>query len=320
MKNVVREATGHQVGFNYRTGYFEGGAVEVSAAEAANGDIVQISDDSNTSPWASYPGLHTAIILENLGGGRFNAVDSNQNWDEMVRLRPNYDPYAGAARYGLDVHIYRFPGGSSAPATAATAVAAPTDSRTWAAGDSATVDASPGCLNMRASATLGASIATCLTHGTAVTVIGGPVNASGHTWVQVQTPAGAGWVATGYLQRSAAPAPVSAPVAEPAPAQPVAEPEAVAPPPAAAEPAPAPVAAAAAVAPAPDIWYTDNSPGCLRVRDVAGLGGSILDCLPGGTRVTVVPGQRADTDGHAWVLADSEGRPRGWVAAEYLIR
>src|SRR5690349_17467585 len=67
MQQVVLEATGRQIGFDYRQGFFEAGAIEVTADQAQNGDIIQIASDANTSPSASYAGLHTAIILRNLG-------------------------------------------------------------------------------------------------------------------------------------------------------------------------------------------------------------------------------------------------------------
>ena len=63
MKEVVRDATGAEIGFDYHYGYLEGGAVEVSAAEAGPGDVIQIVNDNWTEPDADYPGLHTAIII-----------------------------------------------------------------------------------------------------------------------------------------------------------------------------------------------------------------------------------------------------------------
>src|SRR5690348_7796343 len=88
VKKVVLEATGRQMGFDYRQGFFDAGAVEVSTAAAQPGDIIQIADDNDTSPDASYNGLHTAIILVNHGDGTFDVIDSNRDFDGVVHQRP----------------------------------------------------------------------------------------------------------------------------------------------------------------------------------------------------------------------------------------
>lgn len=287
MRQVVAEATGRTVGFDYRLGFFEAGAVEVSAAEAMNGDIIQIANDANTAPWAYYPGQHTAIILENLGGGVFDAVDSNQNWDEWVRLRPNYNPYASAARYGLQVHIYRIPGGGPGNAAIpASIAAAPSD------GATARVTAG-GCLNLRSEPSLSASRVDCLPDGTTVTVTGEAVTADGFSWVRVSTPNGSGWVASQYLTVTS---PGSVAAAE-APAQVVEEP---------------------ASAPALQLATTDNSPGCLRVRQSPGVSGAAIDCLGAGNNLYLL-GDSVEADGYTWVNMRIEGRVQGWVASEFLI-
>src|SRR5688572_2479017 len=111
MKDVVREATGVEIGFDYREGFLSAGAVEITdVSDVRAGDIIQVALDTWTSPDADYAGLHTSIVLTNLGDGTFDVIDSNQNFDEIVRLRPAYDPFAGAERYGLQVHIYRVSG------------------------------------------------------------------------------------------------------------------------------------------------------------------------------------------------------------------
>ncbi|HEX6032679.1 MAG TPA: SH3 domain-containing protein [Tepidiformaceae bacterium] len=287
MQTVVAEATGRRVGPDYRQGFFEAGAVEVSADEAARGDIIQIASDADTSPWASYSGLHTAIVLENLGGGVFNAVDSNQNWDEMVRLRPNYSPYAAAARYGLQVHIYRIPSASGS------AVPASDGNQAWTAGAQGVVAAGSDCLNLRTGPSLYASRQSCLPSGTAVTAISDGTAGDGFVWVQVDTAAGQGWVAALYI------APVaSAPADIPPPA------------------APAAAAAEATLATA----TVDGSPGCLRVRGSAGLGAGILDCLAAGSQVTVLSESTVATDGYQWLNVRTGGGVEGWVASEFLIR
>lgn len=194
VRQVVLEATGKTMGFGYRSGFFEGGAIEVTAAEARAGDIIQIADDQDADPGASYPGLHTAIILENLGGGVFNAIDSNQNWDGVVNLRPNYAPYARAASFGLDIHIYRFePGGAAnepqpAPAAPAGSVAARVNT-----GDGA-------CLRLRSAPAASSEVLTCLANRSRVWITGPGIVADGYTWVPVTTLAGSGWMAQEYLE------------------------------------------------------------------------------------------------------------------------
>jgi len=285
MRNVVKEATGRTVGYDYHYGYLQAGAIEVSGAEARNGDIIQIAQPGNTGPGAFYAGLHTAIILENLGGGRFNAIDSNQNWDEMVRLRPNYNPYAVESMYGVKVRIYRIPGGG--PGDAGVSNPTPPTITDWNAGDTANVDTPGSCLNLRTGPGIWNGVIDCMGHGVSVRLLSGPTNADGYTWVNVTTPWGNGWVAANYLLRVAATPP-------PTPT-----------------PAPAP-------APTTEIVRTvDNSPGCLRFRTNAGLSSAIIDCLEAGTAVTVVNTTETVSDGYSW-LNVKVGTNTGWVASMYL--
>lgn len=316
MQEVVAEGSGRRVGFDYRAGFFEAGAVEVSAEEAANGDIIQIASDGNTGAWASYPGLHTSVVLKNLGNNRFDVIDSNQNWDEMVRLRPNYDPYAAAARNGLQVHIYRIPL-SDAPALPASA-SAPTTAVELAAGDTATVAAGGDCLNLRSGASTTSSRIACLPTGTQVTATGETKTSGGMTWVQVETSKGVGWMAANFLAKTA-----SAVEAEPAPG---AEPPPIEPEPAAA-PAPAAVLADAPPSPAAagasaslPTAQVDNSPGCLRVRSSAGTSGAIKDCLPAATAVTLLDEVPVTANGYTWMRVRVGERVEGWVASDFLIR
>jgi len=201
MKEVVLDATGKTVGFDYRQGFFEAGGVEVSLGEAGPGDIIQIAMDSWTSPDADYAGLHTAIILEANGDGTFLVIDSNRDWDGMVNLRENYDPAAMAASRGLNFHIYRLDGISTeglAPPAPPTFVGGP-----LAEGDNARVNTPGECLNLR-SVPFG-TLVTCLAHGTQVAVTGAPRAEGGILWVPVTTPAGSGWMAAQYLLKEAAP-------------------------------------------------------------------------------------------------------------------
>lgn len=210
-RRVIEEATGLSLGFDYREGYFEAGAVEVTLEEAIAGDIIQIADDSHTGMSADYPGLHTAIVLENFGDGIFTVIDSNSQWDEMVRIRENYDPRAAAARYpGVTARVYRFTGdGTAAPASAGSRQAAPQPSPVGV-GDTARVAANGDCLNLRTAAGTGSQVITCLGDGSRLRVLSEPVTAGVLSWVEVETAEGQrGWVATTYLALVDAPAPAT---------------------------------------------------------------------------------------------------------------
>ncbi len=207
MKDVVREATGREIGFDYREGYFEAGATEVTdITQVRSGDIIQIALDSWSAPDADYPGLHTSIVLTNLGGGSFDVIDSNQNYDGMVRLRPGYNPWDAAARYGLQVHIYRISAGTPTPVDAKSPVT-PARGVTFHAGETGSVNTPGECLNLRTGGGLGNSIVTCLKHGARFTVIGESVSVSGRIWAKVRTDDGReGWLATEYVAKDTVPA------------------------------------------------------------------------------------------------------------------
>ena len=194
MKKVVFEATGKTIGYDYRAGYLEAGAVEVSLAQAGPGDIIQIADDAWTAPDADYSGLHTAIILSANGDGTFEAIDSNQNYDGMVNLRSGYDPARLARTRGLNFHIYRLSGTAALtpPAPPVTTVAGPVTT-----GDKARINTPGDCLRLRAAP--GGAVITCLSHGVQVTVTGAPRVVDGLSWVPVNTLLGPGWMAADYL-------------------------------------------------------------------------------------------------------------------------
>lgn len=78
----------------YHTGFQNAGGVEVSASAATKGDVIQVGNSDNDSP------LHTAIVVANLGGGRFDVVDSNWAWNEVVS-RHSYTPPSGARFWRL---------------------------------------------------------------------------------------------------------------------------------------------------------------------------------------------------------------------------
>jgi len=204
MKKVVFEATGQEVGFDYRQGYFDAGATEVSAADAQQGDIIQVANDADTAPDASYDGLHTAIILRNNGDGTFDVVDSNRDFDGIVHERDNYDPTSHVtAANGLSYHIYRITG-TPAPMPQAIPPAS------FAVGDHAVTNTPGDVLNLRPSAGFTGKLGT-LPDRTLVTVLSAPIAQGGYHWVQVSTPVGNGWVASEFLLEQSVPTGAAAP-------------------------------------------------------------------------------------------------------------
>jgi hypothetical protein len=204
VKNVVREATGHEMGFDYRQGFFDAGAIEVSAADAQPGDIIQIANDADTSASADYNGLHTSIILANLGGGSFDVIDSNMNFDGVVHQRAGYNPAASAARYaGLSYHIYRITGTPGIAPPLAPSASAPkvVPGTSFQAGDHAVVVSSDG-LRLRSAPSTSSDTLAVLSDRTPVTVTGAAVAAEGYHWVPVTTSRGDGYVAAEFLAKS----------------------------------------------------------------------------------------------------------------------
>jgi hypothetical protein len=92
VRGVVQSALGRVMGNDYHHGYLQAGGIEVPLVSARNGDIIQVTNPANTAWDADYPGLHTAIVLDNLGNGKFRVIDSNSEYDGVVRVRDNYNP------------------------------------------------------------------------------------------------------------------------------------------------------------------------------------------------------------------------------------
>lgn len=202
VRQVIAEATGISMGFGYHQGFLEGGAVEVPLSEARRGDVIQIADPNNNGPGVDYPGLHTVIVVNRNDDGTFGVVDSNAQWDEMVRSRDGYDPAASAARYpNLAARAYRFshiePGTQFSVASAtplqSTSVITP--------GDQARVATDTGgCLNLRPEPTTSVDRLRCLANGLFLTVLDGTAEADGYVWRQVQAGEDVGWVVEVFLQ------------------------------------------------------------------------------------------------------------------------
>ena len=219
VKKVVLETTGRQMGFDYRQGFFDAGAIEVSINDATVGDIIQVANDSDTSPTADYPGLHTAIILSSNGDGTFRIVDSNSNFDGIVHVRESYSPLAAASRFGgLTFHVYRFAGNGAVPASnrvgapaLPTANLVPVDVAAVKPGDRLYTNTPSDVLRLRSAPN--GTIITILQHRTPVTVVEVAGFANGYHWAHVSSPAGEGFVALEFLAAGPASAAPTAPAA-----------------------------------------------------------------------------------------------------------
>jgi len=110
---VLREV-GLNIGAGYRQAYLNHG-FEVASNEVIAGDVMQISDDS-AGETEYKDGYHSAIILANKGGGRYDVIHSN--WCNpptcnTVSRTYNYNffDYARSKsqgkNYTLTVHFYR---------------------------------------------------------------------------------------------------------------------------------------------------------------------------------------------------------------------
>ena len=99
---IVYLASGHRQypidpGDDYQREYSEAGGREITMDEAFRGDIIQLG---TTEADAATGRLHTAIIVLNRGHGLFQVIDSNYQYDEIVRLH-DYRPPNGARFWRL---------------------------------------------------------------------------------------------------------------------------------------------------------------------------------------------------------------------------
>jgi uncharacterized protein YraI len=199
VRSVIAQATGRVIGWDYRLGYLQAGAVEVPLTEVQSGDVIQIANDAASGPGVFYLGLHTAIVMEHHGGGTLTVIDSNSQWDGVVRIRTGYNPAVQAARYvGVTARAYRFPDVAAVPVVT-TLLGQTEGTAAITAGGTAVVNADGDPLNMRSAPGLGGSVLTRLPHGSVVNVLDGAAYADGFDWRQVSAQGFTGWVAEVYL-------------------------------------------------------------------------------------------------------------------------
>lgn len=92
------------LGGGYYSDYAREGGIRVGAGAATKGDIIQLNGPSVDS---FYSGMHTAIVVANLGGNSFDVVDSNWGTPSEIVHHHTWNPFATAAQYGLAVNIWR---------------------------------------------------------------------------------------------------------------------------------------------------------------------------------------------------------------------
>lgn len=126
------------------------------------------------------------------GYGVFNRSDYTYN--EVVYGCLRYPPVEKGASYPPPLPSA---GGDPAPAPGGPK---------FLPGDAAIVAGTGNCLNMR-SEPGGPAIITCMPDGTLVTVVGGPAEANGLTWWNIQAGANTGWSAEEFLVRVTKPDP-----------------------------------------------------------------------------------------------------------------
>lgn len=128
----------------YYGAYARAGGVLVSPQQATTGDIIQISVPSSDDNY--YPGMHTAIIVKNLGGGEYDVVDSNWGWTQQIHhhvLNPYSLLVPGS---GESVQFWRM--GQVSPSSGAVTVSPPSGPNTFqvygTGGDTLNIRSGPG--------------------------------------------------------------------------------------------------------------------------------------------------------------------------------
>ncbi|WP_410627899.1 hypothetical protein [Amycolatopsis sp. cmx-8-4] len=107
VNDIFREASHGQVnlGGGYFSDYAREGGGRINAGNAWRGDIIQLNNPGNRDGY--YNGMHTAIIVSNLGSGNYDVVDSNYSLNEIIGHH-TWNPFTSATRNGLEVNVWRF--------------------------------------------------------------------------------------------------------------------------------------------------------------------------------------------------------------------
>lgn len=147
----------------------------------------EVMQGAKTRRWL-FPLVGLGIFLAGLGGGW---VLRDQG---VLATETTTTPVVVTATVPVPTATFAFAIATPAPTAPPTAVP---DSRI---GSTATVETGGSNLRVRAEPTTDAAIVTSLANGTAVTLIGGPQEAGGYTWWQIQTPQGEGWAAADFLR------------------------------------------------------------------------------------------------------------------------
>ncbi|MET9632526.1 hypothetical protein ABZX92_34225 [Lentzea sp. NPDC006480] len=107
VNDIFREASRGEValGGGYYSDFVKEGFGRIDPSAAWRGDVIQINVRGYGDRYE--PGMHTAIVMDNLGGGWFNVVDSNWQNDEIIRVH-QWNPHTYAAQRGMEVNVWRY--------------------------------------------------------------------------------------------------------------------------------------------------------------------------------------------------------------------
>ena len=174
---------------------------EMRALVSAAGFPTATHDDALAVAWCESNWRHRATGASGERGlWQIHPIHPDSTHDPLGNARAAYRISKGGTDWSAWASVCR-PSSSSAPPPGSSTPGSGTGTST---GNNATVAAGASCLNLRAGAGLNHAILNCLSTGTVVDVVGGPVDANGHTWLKVRTSGGQeGWVASRYLSSSA---------------------------------------------------------------------------------------------------------------------